>query len=323
MFSKLGDVAFRLSETDATPVLVIPMGDVTAAVPLGSLQQEAGIKDDSPDGRMLAQVAWALDFVGELRLGDPLPLEVLGGEASWEPGPAHQDSARARITLQLTTLFGDDAGPDSIAASAAWASADRHRVLAAARAPGMALQVHAATIRLAAKLGLPDVAAAAQLLDAAVHEMSYIDALRARLLGRVTQLHERLEALLQNAVNKQSRLELIKRVRRLAGIGLDRISARFDALNEQVADLLGLLLNIDTRRPVIHRHRDWLHCSLRAWEGILTAWDSASAAWSGSTLPLLNRTYRFLAPRFMPMQEWLLSGRARSQDEAAPTQMVW
>lgn len=323
MFSKLGDVAFRLAEADATPVLVIPMGDITAALPLASLQQEAGIKDDSPDGIMLALVARALDFVGELRLGDPFPLEVLGGDASWEPSPAHRDLARVRITLQLTTRFADDSAPDNPAASAAWVSAERQPVLAAARMPGMTLRVHAATIKLAARMGLPDVAAATELLDAAVHEMGFIEALRASLLGRVARLHERLETLLQNAINKQSRLELIKRVRRLAGIGFDRICARFEALNEQTADLLALLQNIATRRPVIHRHRDWLHCSLRAWEGILTAWDSASAAWSGSTLPLLGRTYRFLAPRFMPMQEWILTGRASSPDEATQTGMVW
>jgi len=323
MFAKLGQVAFRLSEADLTPVLVIPMGDVTAALPLGSLQQEAGIVDDSPDGRMLALVARALDFVSELRLGDPLPVEVLDGAASWEPGPVYQDLARARIAMQLTTLFDEDAGLETRAASAAWASAERRRTLAAARAPGMALRVQAATIEFAARLGLPSAAAATQLLDLAVHEMGFIDALRVRLLGRVSQLHERLHVLIQASSNNPSRLELIKRVRRLAGIGLAKICACFETLNEQTADLIALLQNIEVSRPIIHRHRDWLHCSLRAWESILSAWDSSSALWSDNTLPLLTRTYRFLAPRYMPMQEWLKTGRAPRPDEARRAGMVW
>ena len=57
--------------------MVVQLGDKQAALPLISLQREFDILDDSADGRMLALIAQSLDFVAGLRLGDPLPKEVL------------------------------------------------------------------------------------------------------------------------------------------------------------------------------------------------------------------------------------------------------
>ena len=321
VLSKLGNVVFRLAETDRAPVLVTPMGATIAVLPLRSLQLQLGIGADSADGRMLAQVARALDFIEELRPGDALPMEILCGEASWHPDPMHRDIACARVTLQLTTLF-DDAAPGERAAIA-WTSAASRLALAAASAPGMALRVKISTIELAATLGLPDSAAATQLLQEVMHEMSFIEALRVRLLDRVARLFERWETLVQYLASNLSGLELINRVRRLADIGLRRIRARFKDLEQQTADLLATLRDLPARRAVIRLHRDWLYCSLRAWEGVLSAWETASPTWSDDTWPLLSRTYRFLAPRFMPTQEWLLSTRARQPEEGLRNRMVW
>ena len=81
---------FRRAEADDTPVMVMSLGERTAAVPLRALQRELGIADDSPDGRMLGLIAQSLDFVAGLQIGDPLPAEVLDGRASWTPGATHR-----------------------------------------------------------------------------------------------------------------------------------------------------------------------------------------------------------------------------------------
>jgi len=101
MFPLLGATLFRHAETDGTAVMIVMLGDREAALPLRSLQNEFGIDNDSPDGRMLALIAGALDFVSCLRIGDPLPAEVLSGKASWEPDQAHLQLASAKLRLQL------------------------------------------------------------------------------------------------------------------------------------------------------------------------------------------------------------------------------
>ena len=323
MFAKLGDIAFRQAESDRTPVLVMPMGQASAAVPLRSLQQELSIDNDSRDGQMLAQIAKALDFVGELRLGDRLPVEVLCGAASWAPGPLHRDIAHARLTLQLTAVFEPSRSHDAAEVGASWAAATPPRALAASRVPGMELRLQAAIIGLTTTLALPNPAAAQQVVDDLAHELSYIEALRERLLDRVVRMCGQIEALVQCLANNQSGLELISRVHRLAGIGLTKISARFSDVKVQTADVQLLFQTMEERRIMIRLHRDWLYCSLRAWEEILAAWAMASDIWCEATWPLLSRTYRFLAPRFMPMQEWLLTTRARRPGGTANARMTW
>ncbi|MEO8716508.1 MAG: hypothetical protein ABI369_16000 [Acetobacteraceae bacterium] len=114
MFAAFGTPLFRLAETDNTPVLVVSLGDRDAALPLRPLQREFGIEDDSADGKMLRLIAEALDFVTALRPGDPFPSEVLSGEASWTPDPAHVGVANTRLQLHLVAWITAGGGRDRI-----------------------------------------------------------------------------------------------------------------------------------------------------------------------------------------------------------------
>ena len=42
----------------------------------------------------------------------------------------------------------------------------------------------------------------------------------------------------------------------------------------------------------------------RAWDGVFADWAAAAPVLDESTWPRLARTCQFLAPRFMPTQEW-------------------
>ncbi len=316
LFNRLGEVLFRPAEADGAPSLVMPLGRSTAALPLRSLQAELGIQSDSPDGRMMALIARSLDFVADLRLGDALPVEVLDGAASWQPSALHQQLAASRLKLQVISQLGVDAPVD-------WSRTEPRTVLAAAAGPGMRLRLQAAYIDVAARLGFPDAAAAARLAEDAAYELGFVEALRDRLLRRVLRLMERVRHLGTGVAQNLSGLELLSRVKRLTSIAIGKISAHFAELDSQAAVALDMLRELDTRRIVIRQHRDWLYCSLRGWEPILAAWEAAGIDWSDGTWPLLGRTYRFLAPRFMPMQEWQLTNRAKLQDGMLGPRMVW
>ena len=315
VFSCFGDVLFRPAEGDGAPVMIVPMGGGHAAVPLGALQQEFGIRPGSPDGRTLALVAQALDFVAELRPGEPLPLEVLGGGASWQPGAAHQRVAEARLRLQLVGAFSPLPAPP-------WVSASTQAVLSAAAEPGLDARVHAACIEAAAALAVPPPAVP-RLLAAASHEMGFVEALRDRLLRRVGVMVARVAALGGTMGHNLAAMELLSRVRRLAVIAQARIRARFTELEAQMAEVVEALRDLDARNQVIRMHRDWLYSSLRAWEGVLLAWETGGIGRSDGTVALLQRTYRFLAPRFMPTQEWRAGLQAYRADAAPRVPMVW
>lgn len=312
----MGDIVFRPAETDGAACLIVPLGRSTAAIPLKSLQAELGIEADSKDGRMLALVAKSLDFVADLRLGDPLPVEVLGGGASWQPSALHQQLAASRLKLSLIAqLDGNN--------TLNWARAEPQSVLAAAADPGMRLRLQAAYIEVAARLGLPDTAAAARLVEDAAHEMGFMEALRDRLLRRVMRLVDRVRHLAGGLTQNLSGVELLSRVRRLGSIAITKIEGRFADLDQQMEIVLDTLEHLELRRVIIREQRDWLYCSLRAWEPILAAWEAAGIDWSDRTWPLLGRTYRFLAPRFMPMQEWQLTTRAKLTEGDLGSRMVW
>ena len=315
LFSKLGEVVFRPAEADGAPSLVMPLGRSTAVVPLRSLQAELGIDGASADGQMLARVARSLNFVTDLRLGDPLPVEVLDGAASWQPSPSHQQLAASRLRLRLISELGADASVD-------WGRAGPQTVLLAAAQPGMRLALQAAYIEAAARLGIPDAAAAARLMEGAAHELGFVEALRDWLLRRVALLAERVRRLAAGLAQNLSGLELLSRVMRLTSIAMEKIGARFTDVDAQTAIVLDALQARDAWRAAIRHHRDWLYCSLRGWEPILAAWELTTPGWSAATWPLLGRTYRFLAPRFMPMQEWHTARTKLHGGELGP-RMVW
>ena len=315
LFSKLGEVVFRSAEADGAPSLVMLLGRSTAVLPLRSLQAELGIDGASADGQMLARIARSLNFVADLRLGDLLPVEVLDGTASWEPSPSHRQLATSRLRLRLISQLNADASVD-------WNRAGPQAVLLAAAQPGMRLALQAAYIEAAARLGIPDAAAAARLVEGAAHELGFVEALRDWLLRRVLLLAEQVRRLAAGLAQNLSGLELLSRVMRLTSIAVEKIGTRFAEADGQTAIVLDALRALDAWRAAIRQHRDWLHCSLRGWEPVLEAWERATPGWSAATWPLLGRTYRFLAPRFMPMQEWQTARVKLHSGELGP-RIVW
>jgi len=316
MFSQFGDVLFRPAEADAAPVMVFSLGGSVAAIPLQSLQQRCVIEAGSPDAMMLSLVVRALDFVAEIRPGDSFPLEVLGGGASWEPSALHQRVAEERLRLQLIGSFSSGTCPN-------WASEDPQAVLQAAAEPDMDERLQSAAREAAAVLDLPNATAVARLLAAAAHEMGFVEALRDRLLRRAGLLLARVDTLGASVGHNLGAIELLSRVRRLAGIAYEKLRARFHTLDACTADVMDVLRDVECWACAVRIHRDWLYSSLRAWEGILTAWEGGGNVWSQDTWHLLRRTYSFLAPRFMPVQDWQITHHARRLDAALREPMIW
>ena len=314
MFAAFGTVLFRRAESDNTPVMVVQLGDREAALPLPPLRREFGIADDSPDGRMLLLIAEALDFVAALRPGDPLPSEVLNGKASWTPDTVHVALANTRLQLHLVAWITAGGGrgkleltPDSL--------------LQIADDPALRTQVQSALDRAAQALGLADPDQVLEMLEELGEELSFIEALRERLLGRLASAVAKIERF-AGAWRSDAQSETVTQVRRLAAIALRQTMRRFDELDAQTEEVLAALRNADSQRAFIRSHRDWLYRSLRGWDPILASWDTAGTEPDPAMTALIGRTYQFLAPRFMPVTEWLSRARPGEHKRGAP-RMVW
>jgi hypothetical protein len=291
MFCALGEPRFRHAETGDIPVMAFLLGDREAALPLASLQAEFGIDPQSADGAMLALIGAALDFVVGLRIGDPLPAEVLSGKASWQPDPLHLDLATAKLRLQLAARLNGG----SVTASG---DSDPERLLQAENDPMVRQQIQQAFERAAGELGLAGGTVAAEMVANLAEEMAFIETLRDRLLGRVKMMVAKIAALARGSRADGVPMETLTQVRRLSAAALRQIGGRFETLDAQGGDVMAALRNFDSQMAFIRSNRDR---SQRAWEPILEGWDGVRQEYPRG---LLASTYQFLAPRFMSISEW-------------------
>ena len=268
VFASFADPLFRRAESDGSPVMVVKLGDREAAIPLRSLQREFAIADDSDDGRMLGLIDQSLDFISLLRVGDALPTEVLGRQASWEPDLVHLEISKARLQWQLVAWLNSGTGAETPAL-------DAESLLQVADDPARKAQVQQAFAKAAEALGMPSREAVIQLVEELAQELAYIEALRDRLLRRVKGMSDKLNRMAQNYHGDASHLETLTQVRRLTNIAFKQISHRFDELDAQTGEVMSALRNADSQRVFIRSNRDWLYRTQRAWHALLTDWDVA------------------------------------------------
>ena len=317
IFHSLTDVLFRRAEGDDTPVIVMSLGERTAAVPLRALQRELGIADNSPDGRMLRLIAHSLDYVAGLQIGDPLPTEVLDGRASWAPGATHRAVAAARLRLQLTAWLRPEAAGVVMPDAAGVRRLDED--------PAMRQHVNAALEQAALDLGLTDRNDVVRLLETLADEFSYIEALREGLFNRVRAMMARIERFARAGRINQKRTEMLTQVRRLGTVALDQMAARFADIDAHSQEVMTALRNVENERSLIRSSRDWLYRASRAWEVILQDWEDANELPDNELWRLVERTYQFLAPRHMRVQEWQVftAGQRCGRQKPAGPIMTW
>ena len=306
MFSKLGEIMFRRSLSDGTPMMILPFGEREAGLPLRSLQHAFGIADESPDGQMLGRIAESLDYVHCLRPGDPLPAEVINGQASWEPAVEHRRTAATRLRLQLLGWI------DPSAAQEVGAARDIETLLESN--PAIRGKVQAA--------GSEAVVALVERLG---EELAFIEALRELLLSRVQVLVARVGQMVRGAgrIDYQRREDMTQ-VLRLATIALNQFRSRFAEVDVQTGEIIATLRNADGQIAYIRSNRDVLYRSLRAWQPALDAWRKADGA-AADIGPVVATTYQFLAQRYLPTSEWptfnsLRQARASRKPERT---MIW
>ena len=290
-------------------------------LPLRSVASLFGIRPDSADGQMLGLVEQGLRFVATLQLGDKLPTEVSTGEASWEPSAYHRQVASARLQLQLVSWIGGIAESED-------GRVTSQMLLVSVDDPAIRPRVQDALRQASEELGIsgggPAVAA---LVEELAHELSYIEALRERLLDRVRAIGKGLvRAGQENAALAPGRRETLFQVVRLASSALAELISAFEEVDGQTASILPALRNLERQRSFLRPHRDRLYCVYLAWDPIFRSWE-AVAGGAGREQEgfwrMVDEIYRFLAPQYMAVQEWQSLLAAADKTERNKSALVW
>ncbi len=140
-------------------------------------------------------------------------------------------------------------------------------------------------------------------VDTLSNEMAYIECMRRTLVRGIQGPQEKLLRIKLGEA-PISRQETVKQVQLLAKRGLTEITARFDAVDQRLDDVLAMVRDLDPAVAWLRAQRDWLFRTNHAWTPVFTDWASAPSNFDDFLWKVIERTYAFLAPRFMTFQEW-------------------
>lgn len=305
-FHKMEDVHFQLSDADKEPTLIASYSKNDVVLTFKGIAKEFNILPDSADGQMLDQVGRGLKYVKGLRIGDPLPKEILTREASWTLSPRHQEIAYQRVSLQLVNWLS---GGETMIT-------DPDELLQLADDPLTKKQISVAFGEAADKLGYgrDEKEKVVRHVEELAKELAYIEALRDRF-RRIKVMDEKIQGLRRLYGREKSVLEIADQVARLGERAVKEFEKMFLEIDAQTGEILSVLRNLSTQIPYIRDRRDDLHIRLMAWDDLLDRWHQAQVKMSQTNLTLLRETYKFLAPRFMVVKEWVLMSKL--QENAA------
>jgi len=295
-FRMLGEPVFRLSEgTPRVASMVVQLEGQEAVLKLQSVAREFRVDAASADGQMLALIEQALDFVVSIKLGDPLPSELNGGAASWDPTAQDRRIAASRVRHSLVRcVFARLGKKVAISGGGApgWEDEPKNQVLLREAITGAAAQLDAA-----------DDADVTARVDSICEEMAYIEAMRRALARGIGSLRDKLLHIHAGEI-PVSQQATVKQVQALAHRGIKEIMSRFDEVDVRLDDVLAMLRDMPTVVAGLRRQRDWLYRTNRAWGAVFTDWANAPKHFDDFLAKVVERTYVFLAPRFMSFQEW-------------------
>ena len=312
-FKPFSDPHFRMSgSAGEQPVFSGQLGEQSIALPLKGIARELGIDENSKDGVMLVAVREALRYVTMLHFGDLMPAEMLTGNASWELEARHRDFSRQRVTMQLVSWLS---GKEALIT-------DPLELQQLFDDPGTKQKINDAFAEAARELGVADKEEVTQKVEILAEELAYIEALRDQFKA-ICSIEEKLVAFRQQFRNKASLVAEIDPILRLIGVPTKMLLATFDLVDAQTGEIMAVLKNLDAQTEYIREQRNDLHCRLMAWNDILKAWENIEPGTEPYAMTdLLRDLYRFLAPRFMPVDKWVLVHAAETKEKIS-TAMTW
>ncbi len=295
-FRKVGGLRFQADEFTGQPKVIVPFMRTEACLSFPAVMKEFDIGAETADGQMLARVAAGLRYVKGLYPGDPLPAEIITGEASWTVEPHHIRIARQRVAMGLIRLVSGDTP----------AVNDRVELLRLADDPVVRKKVNAAFAIAAERLGMAADRKEEVIgfVDRLVHELAYIEALHERL-DDIDRMRQKIQLTRRKYSREPLLREVVDQVARLVERATRQYSAVFDEIAAHTCEIMTMLRNLAEEIRSIRAYRDDLRVRFLAWDDLLEKWMEIRVECSLRVTELIQATHRFLAPRFMTAVDWL------------------
>ncbi|MCH8112989.1 MAG: hypothetical protein IH905_13725 [Proteobacteria bacterium] len=287
-------------------------GDSEVSLQFSGIRNEFKL-EGTPDEEMLEFVRESLKFVQVMQMGDEFPEELKTGRASWEVTKEHKQIAYQRLTMQLVSwLSGDEV-----------VVTNPGELMKIADDPRTKERVKEAFTRAAEALGI-DAEESYKVIDlitVLADELSHIEFLR-EMLAKVKVIGEKLEELRSYYLADRVILEIIEPMTGLMGTAIKELSSPIDQVDAQTGEILAVLKNIAPQVRFVRNMRDNLYRRLKAWDKIFEAWDNVIMSRSDNNEQVLRDTYRFLAPRYMKTDDWVLFSQLQ-ESESMKSAMRW
>ncbi|MEP4380198.1 MAG: hypothetical protein ABJ215_02855 [Alphaproteobacteria bacterium] len=304
-FRTFENTHFRLSDPpEERPVLVGDMGDQDVTLTLTGVAREFHIDKNSADGIMLDVVARSLEFVSAIKPGDAVPVEVLTGDASWDPEAVHEERARRRINLAIVTWH--EGGAPAIL--------DVKEIDAAYEAANAESKRDGAIAALNEKIEIEGDPT--ELVDGLIAEFAFIESMRDKHLA-ICRVKAVVTAIRKMHAKEMSVSGEFEPVMRLLPIPVKTLHEILGDVDARLTDLEALFADFDGACAFIRSSRNDLYRRMSAWDEPIEFWGGIDPR-QPETFNLVERVrdlYRFLAARYMPVDEWVLMF---SEEDDAP-----
>ncbi len=294
-FSSMDNPYFRIAPDTGKPGMYFRLAEDAVVLNLPGIKREFKL-DGHPDGVMLDWIACGLRYVKALMIGDAIPAEVRTGEASWQVEDNHRQIAYAKMAGQLMGWI----------TGAGFEITDAKMLEEMAADATFREEVTEAFDRAAEELGLSGREDVVKRIERLAGEWAYVEAVRERF-AKIVKLKAKLAELEGKYKNDRMEAERIVRCRALLDTGVEEWHARFQSVEADHADVMGALRDIEAQIARLRETRDDLWQRMLVWDDLLREWDFATIKRSAESLKLIDKTYRFLAPRYMEVDEWVLN----------------
>ena len=290
---------------DGTPAYVITIEGTEYALPFQGLRKEFNIQAGTRDDETLRLMEEALDYVSVLLPEEPLPGEVTDGSASWDPDPSHRQMALARIHAGLLAWISGRPPGDG--------PSDPKALVREMEDPANKRRVRLALEKAAESFGYEEAdrgEALSRLVRLLAEDLAALEFLRENLLEGVRRIANRFPKAKAAFHSDRELVRQMIHIGNLLSKGLHEIEDSFVEIDVQTGEPIQMLKNLRNQQPWLRDRRDRLYRRYRAWKPLIDSWTALHPRADDHTLRLVHETYRFLAPRYAPVQEWLTFSRA-------------
>ena len=288
-------VWFQHDETSGAAAFWVPMGAITACIPVSKVIREFSIDPDGSDGHLLLRIEQALKYAPVIRPGDSIPSELIDGTASWKYEISHNLVAEGRLLWHLLRWaeidvpenlspakyisFGQDQGPQ------------KDRALAI-------LKVTAQQDKYSEK-ELND------LMGQLSVDLAYIEALRDHF-APIFQLQNEFVRAKQTCRGQKEAVEEFGRISTLTQKPMRLVREKFSQIDLILESFDCLLYEAEVSTEEIRKIRNQLHLESCKWRPIVEDWRAAKKP--TDDLQLRHRVYHFLASQWPLENNWPQTG---------------